>query len=399
MMIIFNNTNRYGLYAIYGSCFFLQVSTTGRVLCSIVFILCWLSSGAVKKVFAVFKKYPTAIVATLLFLLFAFGTIYTPVSSDVILDTLKDYRILLYMPIVMCLCEGMPNVQRYVLNSFLASSGVALLASYLLVWGILPSKFGYVSTYPTLLSPTPHSGFMALLIFFLLSKILKKEKNAVFGIPVIVLALYNIFFQSVSSTGMVIFVALMMLLVLQSLSIQKIAAVGFTLMVLTVSLYNISPKVAFEIDEIAGALQNYEPGSGTMHNNVSLRLDWWLSSYLLMKEKPLMGYGTGSFEMVHNDFVKGTKIKPQSHPHNEYWYTGVQIGMPGVILFILLLLAPLMASFHLRDQEKHILQGIIVFFAIGNFFENWLIGSATGNFYVIVVSVLLTGQPEEKADK
>ena len=399
MKIPFNNTNLYGLYAICGSCFFLQVSTTGRVFCCIVFILCWLSSDAIKKIFAVLKKYPTASIATLLFLLFALGTVYSPVAFDVILDTLKKYRILLYMPIVMCLCEDMPNVQRYVLNSFLASSVVALLASYLLVWGILPIKFGYGATFPTLLSPTPHSGFMALLIFFLLSKILKREKNAVYGVPVIVLALYNIFFQSVSSTGMVIFIALMILLVVQSLSVKKIAAVGLTLILFCFSLYKISPKVAFEVDEIIDTLQHYELGSGTMDNNVSLRLDWWLSSYLLMKEKPFLGYGTGAFEMVHNNFVKGTRIKPQSHPHNEYWYTGVQIGIPGVILFILLLVAPLMASFHLKDKEKHILQAIIVFFATGNFFENWLIGSATGNFYVIVVSVLLTGQPKKTADK
>ena len=399
MKKILNYTNTYGLYAICGSCFFLQVSTSGRVLCCIVFILCWLSSDAVKKVFVVLKKYPTAIIATLLFLLFSLGTIYTPVSFDAILDMLKSYRVLLYIPIVMCLCEDRPTIQKHVLNSFLAGSVTALLASYLLVWGILPIKFGYGSSYPTLLSPTPHSGFMALSIFILLSKILKKEKYAVYGIPVILLALYNIFFQSVSSTGMVIFIALIILLALQTLSIKKIAAVGLTLAVLTISLYNLSPQVSSEVDETVGTLKNYELGSGSMHNNVSLRLDWWLSSYLLMKEKPLMGYGTGAFEMVHNNFVKGTKIKPQSHPHNEYWYTGVQIGIPGVILFILLLLVPFMASFHLGDQDKHILQGVIVFFAIGNFFENWLIGSATGNFYVIVVAVLLTGQPKKITDK
>jgi O-antigen ligase len=112
-----------------------------------------------------------------------------------------------------------------------------------------------------------------------------------------------------------------------------------------------------------------------------------------------MGYGTGAFETVHNEFVKGTNIEPQSHPHNEFWYSGVQIGIPGVIIFVLLLFAPFWASFKFKDQEKLILQGIVVFFAIGNIFENWLIGSATGNFYVIVVAALLTSQQKRTVSK
>ena len=328
----------YGLYAICGSCFFLQVSTSGRALFCLVFIFCWLASGAVRDVPAILKKYPTAIIAILLFLMFSIGTIYTPVSSSVILDTLKDYRILLYIPIVMCLCENRPDASKYILNSFLAGSFVALLAAYLLIWEILPGKLSYSPNSHTLLSPTPHSGFMALLIFILLVKLLKKEKNAVYGIPVLLMASYNLFFQVRSATGMVIFVALMLLFALQRVSAKKCIAIFMTLGILSAFLYYSSPKVAFEVDEIADTLQNYEIGFGSMHNNVSLRLDWWLSSYFLMKEKPVIGHGTGAFELFHNEFVKGTNIEPRSHPHNEFWYTGVQIGIPSVILFTLLLL-------------------------------------------------------------
>lgn len=387
--MIQNRLQLYGLYAVCGSCFFLQVSTTGRVICSVLFILCWLGSGTVKEVPAILKRYPTAVIASLLFVLFVIGAMYTPVSADTIADTLKKYRILLYIPIVICLCESFLNSKKYVIHSFEAGSVLALIASYLLVWEILPNTLRYASPYPTLLSPTPHSGFMALLIFILLGRILQKEKNAVYGAPIIVLAFYNIFFQSVSSTGLVIFIILMILLGLQLLSAKKIATVAVVFMILTVCVYKLSPKVAFEIDEIVHTLQGYEVGSGAMHNNVSLRLDWWQSSYSLVKKKPFTGHGTGSFEKVHDDFVKGTNIEPRSLPHNEYLYTGVQIGIPGIILFLLLLLAPLRASFYLRDQERYILQGIIVFFAVGNFFENWLIGSATGNFYVIVVAVFI----------
>jgi len=386
------NLKIYGLYAVCGSCFFLQLSTSGTALCSVVFILCGLISGVLGEMPSILKKYPTAIIAILLILMISFGTIYTPVPFSKILERLKDYRVLLYLPIVIYLCENRRNAPKYILNSFLAGSLVALLAAYLLEFGILPNELGYEPHYHSLLSPTPHSGFMALFIFILLSKILNNEKNALYGIPIILLAFYNLFFQAGSAMGMVIFVALMGLLALHCFSIKKIVVICLALGILSASLYYSSPKVNHEVDEIVETLQNYEIGSGTMRNNVSLRLDWYLSCYLLIKEKPLMGYGTGSFEQVHNEFIKGTKIEPRKSPHNEYLFSGVQFGIPGIILFVSLLFAPFWASFQFKDQEKLILQGIVLFFAIGSIFENWLIGSYTGKFYMIVIAGLLTSQ-------
>ena len=116
----------------------------------------------------------------------------------------------------------------------------------------------------------------------------------------------------------------MLLLALHCFSVKKIVVICLALGILSASLYYSSPKVNHEVDEIVDTLQNYEIGSGTMRNNVSLRLDWYLSCYLLIREKPLMGYGTGAFELVHDEFVKGTKIEPRKSPHNEYLYSGVQ---------------------------------------------------------------------------
>lgn len=387
-----NNLRLYGLYAVYACSFSLQLSTSAISLCTILFILCWLGSGAIKDLPEILRKYPTAAISTLLFVLFVVGALYSPVSSEVILDTLKEYRVLLYVPIVMCLCKNKTKVATYFLNSFLVGGVIALLASYLLLFGILPETLSYNPAYHSLLSPTPHSGFMALLIYLLLGKLISKEKNAIYGIPFIALALHNVLFLVGSSTGMVILVALMILLALQFFSVKRIAFICLAFLIFAVSLYRTSLTVGREVNEVINTIQEYEIGSGTMHNNVSLRLDWWLSSYWLMKKKPLLGHGTGAFEEVHNKIIKGTNIQPRPHPHNEYWYTGVQVGLVGLLLFILLHAAPFCASFRLREYEKHVLQGIVVFFAIGNMFEGWLIGSATGNFFVIAVAVYVSSQ-------
>ncbi len=193
----------------------------------------------------------------------------------------------------------------------------------------------------------------------------------------------------------------MILLALQFFSVKRIVIICLASLVLAIAVYRTSLTVAREVNEVINTFQNYEIGSGTMHNNVSLRLDWWLSSYWLMKKKPLLGHGTGAFEVVHNEIVKGTNIQPRPHPHNEYWYTGVQVGLVGLVLFVLLHVAPFCASFKLRAYEKHVLQGIVIFFAIGNMFEGWLVGSATGNFFVMAVAVYVSNQDGivEKNDK
>lgn len=386
------NIRLYGIYAVCVSTFFLQLSTAGITLGSIIFILCWLCSDAVRDLPEVLKKYPLAIISTLLFFMFVVGVIYSPASAEVILDTLKEYRILLYIPIVMCLCKNSEEAPKYFLNSFLIGSIFALISSYLLLFNILPRSLSYAPVYNSIISPTPHSGFMALLIFLLLGKLLRKDKHAVFGLPIIILALHNLLFLTGSSTGIVIFGALLFLLAIQFLSAKRIAAMCIVSSTMAMLLFYSSSKVAFEVNEAVDTIKNYEIGSGTMRNNVSLRLDWWLSSYWLMKQKPLFGHGTGAFEMVHDEIIKGTNIEPRPHPHNEYLYTGVQLGFAGLTLFILLIAAPFYGSFRLNEPDKHSLQGILIYFALGNLFEGWLIGSAAGNFYVMAVAVYVSSK-------
>ena len=90
-----------------------------------------------------------------------------------------------------------------------------------------------------------------------------------------------------------------------------------------------------------------------------MRFDWWQNSVDLIKAKPLTGHGTGSFEKVQKDLIKGTRTKPSDNPHNEYLLLSVQVGIAGGLLFIAILASLFRRSFLLAGTDRYLLQGVV----------------------------------------
>ena len=60
----------------------------------------------------------------------------------------------------------------------------------------------------------------------------------------------------------------------------------------------------------------------------------WLA-YGNVKEKPFLGYGTGSFGTIFNREVKsGHKFHTHTTPHNNYLYVWFELGIMGIVLLL-----------------------------------------------------------------
>jgi O-antigen ligase len=376
-------------YLINLSLFALLISTSVREISIALFVICWILSGQFKNLKTIFKDYPIAIIACALFILFGIGTIYSPASIEHRLDMLGTYRNLLYVPIILSIYHQTHSDWENGIKSTMVGVLVALVVSILLFSDFLPGSFDKSGS-NTIISPTPYSGLLAILIYFLFLKIWFNKNRWFIYLPIALIAFYNLFYQIRSATGIIIFFSLMLLLLWQICSLKKIT-VGFIIVfAVFVGIYKSSDQMSKEVDEIYTTVTQYKIGSGTMHNNVSLRLDWWYSSSLLIKEKPLFGHGTGSFATVHDKLVEGTNITKFHSPHNDYFLIWVQTGIIGIIIFILLLVIPWWKSFSLEKNARYCLQAIVVFFALGNLFEGWLSGHLISFFYLICTAMILT---------
>jgi len=77
-------------------------------------------------------------------------------------------------------------------------------------------------------------------------------------------------------------------------------------------------------------------------SSVSARLEWWKMSYRMWLEKPLFGYGTGSFPNAAATW-KANHVAARDydvrlvHPHNQYLLVMVRWGIAGLIILLALL--------------------------------------------------------------
>ncbi len=373
-----------GAFSVIATCFFIPFSTAFTGLFSSLAVFFWIISGNFLKLPNILKTSPVSLVALLLFLLFLIGLLYSPAELTDGLSNLKKYRELIFFPIVISLLSGRRWAQVGAANGFIAGCIVLMLVSFGMTLSLITSdRFG-----DSLVYHITHSFFMAILIFWSAHRAASSKQDRYFWLFILFVALVNITFVAPGRIGMLVLAFLGVLYCIQRFSFKKQTVGIILLSILSATLYfssdNISSRISSAIDEI----QTYEQGSS--RSSMGMRLDWYTNCLVLFKEKPFFGYGTGGFEVAHDDLIKDTKIKPTDNPHNEYLFIAVQLGGAGLFLFLLLLSTELVSSLKLAKPDRWLLQGVVVSMAIGCLFNSFLYDSLQGHYFSFISAVLLS---------
>ena len=348
-----------GGWAVIGTCFFIPLSTSMMDLCSALVLLFWLFSGKLMDLPDLLRRNPVAALAIGLFLYFAVATVYSPTAGGEAVSVLMKYRELLLLPIVMSLVGGDEALIRRAENGFLAGSIILLCVSYAMAFSLIPSaKYGY-----SLLFHITHSFFMALLAFWSCQRLTDHPRYRPFWILIFLLATANIIFITPGRTGMISYAILMVLALMQRLTLKRRIAGCLVFLVLIPAGFYASTNISSRIQQALQDIIHYEPGNS--RSSLGMRLDWWGNSIELIRQKPVFGHGTGSFAEKQRELIEGTMTMPTDNPHNEYLFIGVQLGLPGIALFLLLLLSQWRCSARLARQRRFLGQGIVLTMATG----------------------------------
>ena len=106
---------------------------------------------------------------------------------------------------------------------------------------------------------------------------------------------------------------------------------------------------------VSGKKENTSAGS---------RLEMWKASYMIIKENPLIGIGRGNYKQHKQILIDQGKIDRSisgyKHPHNEYFTNFVEMGIVGLLAFILVMLTPIMYFLNIFkyspfDKEERLL--------------------------------------------
>ena len=362
---------------------------------SILFLISWLLSGDYSKKFQIIKETPFALLSLLLFLLFFIGAFYSEVATGEALSILKKYREFLLIPLILSVFTD-KTWQRHAYMAFMLSVTISIVLSYI-KW------MGWIQIGDPLLNSTFrghifHSIYVSLYIYllaviyqkkdFLIFQTLKIQKIAI--IILMAIAAVNLFYLSIGRTGYVIFFSLLMLFLFYKYkrNIKVLILSGFVVVLMVILTYHFSQIFNERINIALSDITKYQ--NNDANTSLGMRFIFYQSAIEIIKQKPILGHGTGTFKQAQIKVLKQKNIPDLyiiSHPHNEYLMVTIQLGLVGLLL--LLVVWYKQWTYRPSGFDQYLLerQGLLLTLVVGCLFNSLIYDSAEGFMYACLTGV------------
>ncbi|WP_254774713.1 O-antigen ligase [Polaromonas sp. YR568] len=337
---------------------------------------------------------PAVIVALLAFVL---SLLWTVAPQEVALASIAKYGKLILVLVMMALIRDRREAM-YALGAFAIAQLVTVLSSWLLFVGApIPWASSRTSlTHYTVFSGYLDQGIMSA-VFAALCWHLRGLTPGRFGPQIAVTAalvsLANVFFVLVGRSGQLVGVALISLAIMWQLPRKYRIVVAVLPFLLVVALFFSSPTMRERLTLLKTEVQAY---SATQNSTTSsgVRIAFWQAAVQVVAQKPLIGAGVGSWSTEYDrlERAKNPKhqaINPGSNPHQEYLYWGVQLGIPGLLLFAAFLLSVLRDSTRMEVPYARAAQSAVLALAVACLFNSTLYDGLIGDFFCILIGLLL----------
>lgn len=353
------------------------LSITPAVILFLLTVFFSIFSGRFSEKFNFITHNPVALVILLFFALSLIGATYSTAPISEILITIRKYsKYLLALTFLPLFREE--RWRNYAVNSFLIGVLLLLVLSYLnqhVYLHIESGEFIYFLVSKTALNRQLEilkisMVFNFLLIFAaylcLLKFTTKKGAGRFIWIIFFTLLVYTALFRSVGRTAYVIFAGLMLLFFIQKFSWRGLVS-AFTSLALLFSLAFIFSSIFRErVGAVVAEIKIYRKDH---HTSTGERMKFVENSITLIKKHPFFGTGSGSYFKEYAAIVPDNTF---SNPHNEYVHVAVQFGILGLIVLLLFFVVPLWYSRFLPENEKYLVQGIVISVMIGSLANCWL---------------------------
>ena len=368
------------------------------------FLVFWILAGNYKFKIDLVINNPVAVLCIVIFLLFLLGLIYTSATTEDSLKFLKKYSKFLYVPLLLSAFTT-PQWRRYGYISFLSGVTLMLLMSYMTLLGWSPDSI-YSGAYSAARQVDPivfrsriaHSTLVAFAAFLFLIHAINNKRFRIVFVALAVLASFNVLGMMTSRTGQVVWLALMILLIYQRFS-WKYLVVGIILVpILTVGTIFSFEKTRVRMYEL---VDDYELIVQNQYSSaLGLRYIWAHTGLEIIKNNLLVGTGTGSYKEEFIKIIETRNIPNKNayttmNPHNEYISIGVQLGILGLIAYLLLLIKQWMLSRYLPNSMGKIAQGMIITIAVGGLFNSVIYAHTQGIFFVLFSALLFASYSKQ----
>lgn len=365
-------------------CLMLYVPLVNK--CLLVAVCFMLVSNVWKRHWKVIFTNKVIVAGIVLILLFSIGTFYSQASMKYAFRAWDKYLKVGYCAAFLPLFFQ-PQMRGYVFKAFLVSIMISEIFTYLHYFQFLDFNMPY--KHWIFVQDLDASFLVAFACYMLANYLIESKKNRWPYIIMLLVCSIDLLFLNRERTGYVIFMGLAGLFLWQRLGWKGFVSAMIVIPILMGSLYASSPKFRYGIHEAISNISDYRKGHES--TSIGLRLAFAKYSLIVIKAHPIFGIGTGSFQETYKK-MQGPKLDDDTwpaHPHNEYLLILFQLGIVGLSAFLVWLFLQVRFSLQLPKQEKFLLQGLIVGFAILGCCNASLLVSPAGVAYILFLTALL----------
>lgn len=362
--------------------FSLVVSTALCTITMVLFLVFWIASGGYRAKLARIRAQPIALWSSALLLMLMLGVVYSSASLDQALDTLRSYRELLYIPLLLTVFNE-EQWQRRGYYAFLVAMALTLILSYCKLFG-WPSLGPPKQEYTVFKGRIAHGLLMAYATYLWTEHFMPRGRWRWLWGTLAALGVVNLLLMIGGRTGHVVFFALIVLFMYRHWRWQGLLASGLVVVGLALVASYTSDIFRARMGAMVNDLNRPE---AKVITSGGVRLEFYRNTLGLIMRHPVLGGGTGSFIPEYAELAKEKALYPTNNPHNEFLLITTQVGLLGLVLLLMLGYRQWRMSYGLRPEYVAAAQGLVVTMAVGSLFNSLLLDSTEGHFYALLTGI------------
>lgn len=285
--------------------------------------------------------------------------------------------------------------QILIIKFFLAGSMIVLVLSYLKFFNLLDFSSLYnffnMNLFMTLSKASVFQtsivhGAIFSFVFYLSIYTARKTKNNLLYVYSI-FCLINIIFMNDSRNSYIIAFFLILLVIYYYFNKKRYVVTTLSLFfIFSLSVSPLSETFSNTINDTKEDLVLLVNKDFT--SSIGLRSLWAINGLNNIKERPLFGSGVGSYEYTIEKFISLNEINVNknlaisNNPHNEFISISTQLGLFGLMLYILFLYSLF------KKSNCFLGSGAFVIIFISSFFNSALYDNVFGLFIVLILSLV-----------
>jgi O-antigen ligase len=379
-----------------------SISKLLLVVCGlIVLLLNRQSSGFANRLAGLWTPYCILVA----FCAFAVSLFWTVAPEADALGSLAKYGKLITILLLLGLIRDRQEA-KFALASFILAQAFLLASSWLLFfhmpvpWATSNMALLQFAVFSSYLDQGIMGAVLAALCWHLRS-LAPGRFGPHIAVAIAVAAMGNVLFVLSGRSGHVVAVALLSLAIMWELPrrFRLIAlAVPFLLvLILFLSSTKVRERLMMVKTEVASYSSQVQPTTSS-----GIRLGLWRRAVQIIAENPVSGAGIGAWSTEYNRLQRSQNpahvdIAGNGNPHQEYLLWGVQLGIPGVVLFCAFLLAGVRDSLKMEQAQARALQSTVAALAIACAFNASVYDALIGDFFCVLLGLLLAFGSARKA--